>query len=558
MSTSFNPMKKRKANDGRATTDCSHDVNTSNNNDGGGFLSSWFGYFSGRRDDASAGPPNNENFVQQSLSKMDRMEQIMMRVEEKLSTVSSLESRCEQLEKKCSSLETLLESTSRIDKTLKYHEMLIRNQNWKYPAHVFTMDELGEVDADYDDDEADYIYQTSAVLKRSTEALRRGDFPDQDIFEGGDKGIYLDVDNESHLLGDDAHRQLAPHWRQFAAALKHFKPAFDVLPDDCETSISFLNTQLNWEMTELIKESLMNISFKRFSLQYSYHFHGGMRTIAEMMGNNRYLQKLDLHQIQGMDRNDIDKLCSAIHCHPSLVDVTFNACFNSIFGGGLGDYMLRTLISTDDVLKLERLSMPGNNLPNNEQLGLFHNRSNVCTQLSDFLATNPRLKALDLNANKLNYSDAVLIANALRSNTTLRHLHISGNDRLGDDGIEALRRALCDESSLNSVSDSNHSCFIDADYHQMIIMQDNVVEDREINRAEKIYGLLSSRNETVSNVHDFGGIDVNLLPRVLEAVQKYAIASMDGDGDKYRVEALSIVYEVMRRWEKVAALYKLH
>ena len=41
---------------------------------------------------------------------MDRMENIMMRVEEKLATVSSLESRCEQLEAKCSSLKNMLES----------------------------------------------------------------------------------------------------------------------------------------------------------------------------------------------------------------------------------------------------------------------------------------------------------------------------------------------------------------------------------------------------------------------------------------------------------------
>ena len=156
------PTKKRKASDGRATVDGPHDVNTGNTNDGG-FLSSWFGYFSGRRDDASAGPPNNEQFIQQSLSKMDRMEQIMMRMEEKLATVSSLESRCEQLEKKCCSLENKLESTSqstkehmnrletkvdtvhvKLDKSLKFHEyneMMMKNQHWKYSAIVHSMDD---------------------------------------------------------------------------------------------------------------------------------------------------------------------------------------------------------------------------------------------------------------------------------------------------------------------------------------------------------------------------------------------------------------------------------
>eukprot|EP00984_Skeletonema_dohrnii_P032322 scaffold26237_cov162-Skeletonema_dohrnii-CCMP3373.AAC.3 len=104
---SSSPTKKRKANDGRATTDGSHDVNTGNTNDGGG-------YFSGQREGASAsGPPSP---TENNTSQLDRMEQIMMRMEEKLATVSSLESRCEQLEKKCSSLENILELASQSTK----------------------------------------------------------------------------------------------------------------------------------------------------------------------------------------------------------------------------------------------------------------------------------------------------------------------------------------------------------------------------------------------------------------------------------------------------------
>eukprot|EP00984_Skeletonema_dohrnii_P026649 scaffold16013_cov84-Skeletonema_dohrnii-CCMP3373.AAC.2 len=532
-------MKKRKANDGRATTDGAHDVDTGNTNDGGGFLSSWVGYFSRRRDDASAGPPSNEQLIHQSLSQMNN---IMMRMEEKLSTVSNtvvtLESRCEQLEEKCSSLETILESTSRTNKTLKYHEMLIRNQNWEYPAPVRTNDELAR--ADYDDEETNYIYGTSQMLKRSTEALRRGDFPSQNVFARGDKGIYLYID-EGFPSDDCINDELSPHWREFAAALKHFKPAFDVLSDDYETFITFQNAQLNRETTQLIKEALINTPFNRFLFQYSYDFHGGMSTIAEMMGNNKCLQKLELHKIQDMDRNDITELSSAINNHPCLVGVNINECFSD----GLGDYMLQSLLRTDE-WKLEILSMPDNHL-----LGGGVESLNVCTQLSDFLATNPRLKRLNLNDNILNDSNAVLIANALRSNTTLTDLYICRN-RMSEVGATTLyRRALCDASSLNSLADSNHTCSIES----FQILEENRSEAREINRAQKLYGLLSLRNIVQTNVQYFGEIDVNLLPHILEVVQKYAIASMDGD--KHHVKALSIVYEVMRRWEKVSPLYKL-
>jgi hypothetical protein len=509
-------------------------VHTGNTNDGGGFLSSWFGYFSRRRDDASAGPPSNEQLIHQSLSQMNK---IMMRMEEKLATVSSLECRCEQLEKKCSSLENMLESTSQstkehIDKKFKYHEMLIRNQNWKYPVPVRTKDELAR--AAYDDEETNYIYGTSQMLKRSTEALVRGDFPDADCITCGDKGIHLDVDDGYPSFGDFSNDELSPHWREFAAALKNFKPVFDVLPDDADTFIAFTSVQLTEAMTHLVKDALMNMPFKMFCFQYNLYFHGGTSTIAEMMGNNKCLQKLELQQIEDMNTNDIAELCSAIHRHPSLVDVAFEHCFTS--GSGLGDELLHSLLGTDN-LKLERLSMP-----NNHVLG-FHNGFNVCTLLSDYLATNPRLKELNLNDNNLDDSDAVLIANALRSNTTLKHLYIGGN-HMSDDGAEALKRALYDGSSLNSVADSNHSCYIKADYD--LIVNDTILnnsKDREINRAQKLYTLLSIRNKSMSNAQDFGYIDVKLLPNVLEVVQKY---SQSMNEDNYYVRGYSIVYEVMR------------
>ena len=50
--------------------------------------------------------------------------------------------------------------------------------------------------------------------------------------------------------------------------------------------------------------------------------------------------------------------------------------------------------------------------------------------------------------------------------------------------------------------------------------------------------------------------DVKLLPNILEAVQKYArFAEGDEDSHDY-VETLSVVYEVLRRWDKVSPLYK--
>jgi hypothetical protein len=154
------------------------------------------------------------------------------------------------------------------------------------------------------------------------------------------------------------------------------------------------------------------------------------------------------------------------------------------------------------------------------------------------------LKELNLHENyHLNDRDAALIANALRTNSTLRNFSI---DAMGitDVGVEALGLALCDKSSLNSAADSNHTCTLALDWYD--ISNYNWDKQWQINRGRKIYSILSSRNETMSNVQHFGNIDLKILPNMLEAVQKYStyVSKYDPKVKK----PLSIVYEVMRKW----------
>mmetsp|Transcript_18029 Transcript_18029/g.30432 ORF Transcript_18029/g.30432 Transcript_18029/m.30432 type:complete len:156 (+) Transcript_18029:3-470(+) len=139
-------------------------------------------------------------------------------------------------------------------------------------------------------------------------------------------------------------------------------------------------------------------------------------------------------------------------------------------------------------------------------------------------------------------SDATLIANALRSNTTLRTLRLNENN-ITKVGKESLRLVLFDESSLNAVADSNHICTVDLGWKAFDVY--NSHEQGQINRCRKIYSLLSSRNATMSNVQHFGNIDLKILPIMLEAVQKYA-----KNVNFLEVKPLSIVYEVMRKWDK--------
>eukprot|EP00984_Skeletonema_dohrnii_P004013 scaffold1377_cov125-Skeletonema_dohrnii-CCMP3373.AAC.1 len=548
-------MKKRKANDGRATADGTHDVHRGNTYDGGGFLSSWFGYFSGQRDGASSlGPSPTED----NTSQLDRMEVIMMRMEEKLATV---ESRCETLEAKCSSLENLLESTSqstkehidekknslclhldqkcnslesrletkvdsvheKVERSLKFHEyneMLVKNQSWEYSAAIHSID-YPQFD--------EFTMEDAQNLKSITTQMRRGEFPHE--FNGNEKGVVVDMYNVDPQYIDAVNNMLLPHWREFAAALKQFTPAINVLPDDSESFFTLSNVQLNHDAMLLIKEALISKPFQKLTFDSNGDGAGmSVDTILDVVDSNKHLRKLEFcRNLIGnqIDTGHIERLCSAVHNH-ALVELDLYESF----APGVGDRMLASLLTIDD-LKLEKLVMVSNNITS-------------ATLLADFLATNPRLKELDLDKNHLNDIDAALIATALRSNTSLRILRLDENN-ITHIGAESLRLVLDDDNSLNSAADSNHICRV---WTTTGVGVDINWKEVQINRGRKIYSILSFRNQTLTNVNYFDNIDVKSLPNMIVAVQKYHDAARSYFNPNYdinndNVEPLSIVYEIM-------------
>jgi hypothetical protein len=413
----------------------------------------------------------------------------------------------------------------------------------------------------FDPDSARFLSRTTTYLQYKTEIIRKGKFPNENdnkmkgISLNNDDGDRIFYDGNPIIFGDVVIDYLLPHWREFAAALKQFTPAFGVLPNGCESFFKLRNVQLNPETVLLLKEALMNKPFHELRIMYSMdyaimddHPDGNDRrrmvvdAIIALVQSNKHLRKLDMEG-NLVQRWQIGELCSSVHSHPSLVELDLRNCFDN----GLADEMMTSLLANGNI-RLERLVMSTNNIT-----------SNVTALLSDFLATDPPLKELDLSENgNLNDNDAVLLANALRSNKSLRRLHLDGT-KMTPVGGESFRLVLNDNSTLNSVFDSNHSCHLYLDWDESW-NTNRVYESindsytvREQNRARKIYKLLSSRHQYTSNVQYFGDIDVNVLPHMVEAVQKYA--SFQSTSGYNSVKAMSIVYELMRKWDKVFPLY---
>ena len=170
---------------------------------------------------------------------------------------------------------------------------------------------------------------------------------------------------------------------------------------------------------------------------------------------------------------------------------------------------------------------------------------------------------LDLQDNNLNDQDALLIADALKGNNTLQELHLDGN-QIGQSGEDALWNSLLDTTTLNAVVNTNHTCRVNLSAVQprfADLWDVNQDSDPNINGRRKLYHALAMRHRGCPGIkrmstteHYFGSMIYKHLPNILAMIQ-----SAHSPNHIYWTEGvkpLSIVYEVLRKWEESLSLYE--
>lgn len=566
--------KRRKGNDGAVV----------------GFLSSWMGYFTGRRDDSA------QLMLARNEKMMERMEERMSKMEEKLESLDDHENEERHEEgEECSeelsgggeeeeysseggsdSDEESVDSNYNTDDEHErkgrslhaYQEMVFANRNdWTYSAKDLTG---GDFDINsFTEYEVLDIINLVVSIKNCTIKMRRGEYHHE-----GEASLHMRGDVHSDLQGvllgpcdydfiDDFDREpvryisaLRPHWAQFAQALDDFGLILDVMPDDAESCFQISQIQLPVTVFMMIVKSLNGKLFRHYKFRNNDFGAYGIRALIDLMDSNPELRSLTLSSDR-IDDDDVVEFLRSMANHPSLTKVNIDCCFE----GRSSKYcMLNGLIRVNT---LAEISMRNNDL---SFVACGHTQS-----FSDSLASNTALERLDLRGNNLNDEDAASIATALQTNSTLKYLQLEGNDftEIGGEYFGAALRtnntlehlflengvsdatfsALFDDSSLNSAADSNHICYIDRRFYDR-----NEEGDPTGNRQRKIYNVLATRNKTMSNVQHFDDIEINLLPEMLAAVQHYANTPVSELQFRYlannEVNALSIVYEFMRKWDK--------
>jgi uncharacterized membrane protein YheB (UPF0754 family) len=186
-------------------------------------------------------------------------------------------------------------------------------------------------------------------------------------------------------------------------------------------------------------------------------------------------------------------------------------------------------------------------------------------KIAEYLKGDPPIRMIDLGHNRLNDNDAVLISQALKRNTTLKILHIHLNN-FTSIGFKALLTCVFDRSSLNAISESNHTLT------EMILFFGQMAD--RMSCSNKLAGcvnrlLLMDRTQKIllalqdkeSLLQYLTNLPVELIPEVLA----FPLQQADNESqhkyqqvDNYLLHKhLNILYSTMRWWN-MPMLYSYH
>ena len=429
-----------------------------------------------------------------------------------------------------------------VDERLKYHEVLLQNQKWKYSAPRPSYQYWAGLNEDERGNAEEFLKQ----MKQYTEEMRYG-------ITGDSCTIKVAA---GHIPYDEV---FLPHWKEFANALEQYHYHLEHAAKTEDSRLLLWSMELPDVVMKLLAQALKSTFFNRLALVGNDFGQKGVDFTLDYLGNNHRLVEFGLVS-NPMKMKDIKRLCEIVKYHPSIELLSLNHCI----GADINGFEMLKQIITNCMNTLNGLTLHDNGISTGGD-----------TFIADFIRSNNTLGSIRLSNNNLDDNDATNIAEALKDNTKLRTLNI-GDNSVTNAGWEALGKAVFDKTSLNSAADSNHTCWID------FPEDDNEFDEvRKINgistggyiyrkiqhfdptyvRQRKIYSILSARNRSSSNVEHFDDdMPVELLPDMLASIQKYAgyhVPNSEGipPQDPADVKPLSIMFEILQ-WDKSLALFE--
>jgi len=453
------------------------------------------------------------------------MAAVLAKINDLESRYTSLQNEMNGMKDKCTYLE------NRCDSLQRSVQILSKESKWEWSVPPIPLSYW--LDQGFDEYYIDQINVFLNYIKEYTCQLRSG------------KADYIhlsfgDESDDTLLQHDDI---LLPHWRELANALQLYNNPSSL------NRFSVYNIQLTSSVIDMLSPALYGNKIEKLILNNNdfVHISEGIKFAVDIMDANPNMKNFswDYNQLESIENAHL--VLDAVINHPSVHRIRLESCL-----GGTGYEALRYLVASGKSFEL--IDFDKNDI-----------QTQGGTAIPDYIASNPPLEMLYLSGNKLNDDDVILIARSLQENSNLLELTLEYNN-LTDTGAGALSKAVYDPSSLNSISDCNHTCITNINGYVPIGLIDDddgkVISSPIERRGAKIYRLLSERNEDEDNVQhlnlEFNNEDekkdnsLKLVPKVLECVQKYHSCTTTSQGYEH---PLSIMYEIMRGW-KMPELYE--
>jgi hypothetical protein len=273
----------------------------------------------------------------------------------------------------------------------------------------------------------------------------------------------------------------------------------------------------------LAEEPLIQVQTS-FSTTPTFICGEGILCLSKLVDVSSNLQNFFLHHNRIDNIESARRLSRSLKSHASIHELHLTHCDL----GSSPEILLVVLQSEVIYINL--------NYNNIDSLG--------AVKIAEYLEGDPPIEKISLNHNRLNDDDAELISQALKRNMTLTFLNLVRNN-FTSFGVKALLTCVFDSSSLNALSESNHtlkemkvfSMWETNNLNHYINKLLCIDKLLNLDRKQKITLALQDKDSLLQYL---ANIPVEVIPEVLAYSQQ--------DGNEHQHRHLNIVYSTMRWW----------
>jgi hypothetical protein len=327
------------------------------------------------------------------------------------------------------------------------------------------------------------------------------------------------MDNDEPIVWHEPFSIVNDYWDKLKEAIDRKKHATEI------RGIQFANVEMTKERLAALV-SILSSRGATNSIKYA-HFDNanlcekGIVWLAKLLDISLELQYFSIHhnRINNMDLARC--LTRSLRSHTCINDLRLTHC-----DLGSSPEILSVILQAD----VKYINLDSNNI---DSLGAI--------KIAEYLEVDPPIEMMSLGHNRLNDDAVTLISQALKSNTNLEMTCLHSNN-FTSIGVKALITSVFDSSSLNAISESNHTLrrlWIFLDQKEPIMLY--------LNRVQKIVLALNDKDTLPQYL---ANVPVELIPEVLAFPLCLIV-------HEHQHKHLNIVYSTMRWWN-MPMLYSYH